>query len=250
VPVLIVIPARVGSTRLPNKPLLLLGGAPLISRVLGRARLVPGVDRIVVATDSDAVVTALEGSGAEVVLTPTDLPSGTDRVAAVARQPAFASYDIVVNLQGDEPFLPTVAVSGAMARVAGGEAIGTAAAPLDPELRDDPARVKVVCTTGGQALYFSRAAIPHLRDPDQHATTTWWHHLGVYAYRRDVLLQLAGMPPSPLECAEQLEQLRALEGGFTIGVTLLDHPVLPGIDTPADLAAAEVRWPDFAEALP
>jgi len=250
VPVLIVIPARVGSTRLPNKPLQLLGGAPLISRVVERARRVPGADRIVVATDAAEVGEALAGSDVEVVLTSPELASGTDRVAAVAGRAPFAGYDVVVNLQGDEPFLPTAAVSGAIARVHGGDAIGTAAAPLDPADRDDPARVKVVCADDGRALYFSRQAIPFVRDPADLASTTWWHHLGVYAHRRDVLLHLATLPVSRLERAERLEQLRALEAGYPIGVTLLDQPVLPGVDTPADLAAAEARWPDFAEAMP
>lgn len=249
-PVLIVIPARVGSTRLPNKPLQLLGGAPLISRVVERASRIPGADRIVVATDAPAVGEVLAGSDAEVVLTRSDLASGTDRVAAVAAREGYAGFDLVVNLQGDEPFLPVAAVTGALERLRGGDAIGTAAAPLDPAMRDDPARVKVVCTDHGRALYFSRHAIPYVRDEDDLATTAWWHHLGVYAYHREVLLRLARMPVSRLERAERLEQLRALEAGYSIGVTLLDQPVLPGVDTPADLAAAEARWPDFAEALP
>lgn len=247
-PVLIVVPARVGSTRLPDKPLLLLGGAPLIHRVAERALKVPGVDRVVVATDSDRVADAAAGTGVGVVMTRSALESGTDRVAAVASRAEFAQYDIVVNLQGDEPFLPLGAVEGAIARVRQGDAIGTAAAPLDPALRDDPSRVKVVTDDRGRALYFSRAAIPHLRDPDDFERTPWWQHLGIYAYRRDVLLRLASLPPSTLERAERLEQLRALEAGLVIGVALLDQPAWPGIDTPDDLAAAEARWPDFAEA--
>lgn len=247
-PVLIVVPARVGSTRLPNKPLQLLGGAPLVSRVVERVRQVPGVDRLVVATDDEAVVAALTPLGVETVLTRRELASGTDRVAAVAARDAFAGYDVVVNVQGDEPFLPIAAVSEAIARVRRGDMIGTAAAPLDPALRDDPARVKVVCDERGRALYFSRHPIPYVRDPDQAATATWWQHLGIYAYQRDALLRLAALPPSRLERTESLEQLRALEAGMPIGVALLDRPAPPGIDTPADLAAAEARWPEFAEA--
>jgi 3-deoxy-manno-octulosonate cytidylyltransferase (CMP-KDO synthetase) len=248
VPVLIVVPARVGSTRLPNKPLLLLGGAPLIHRVAERALRVPGADRVVVATDSDDVAEAVADVGVDVVMTRSTLESGTDRVAAVSARSEFAGYDIVVNLQGDEPFLPLEAVRGAVARVQQGDAIGTAAAPLDPVLRDDPARVKVVTDDRSRALYFSRAAIPHLREPGELDRVAWWQHLGIYAYRREVLLRLAALPPSPLERAERLEQLRALEAGFTIGVMLLDKPAWPGIDTPDDLAAAEARWPEFAEA--
>jgi 3-deoxy-manno-octulosonate cytidylyltransferase (CMP-KDO synthetase) len=250
VPVLIVIPARVGSTRLPNKPLRLLGGAPLISRVVERARRIPGADRIVVATDAPEVAEVVADSGVAVEMTRADLASGTDRVAAVAGRAEYDGFDIVVNLQGDEPFLPPEAVTGAIQRIRSGDAVGTAAAPLDPELRDDPHRVKVVCTDHGRALYFSRHAVPYVRDRADLATTAWWHHLGVYAYHRDVLLRLARLPVSRLERAEGLEQLRALEAGYAIGVTLLDQPVMPGVDTPADLAAAEARWPDFAEALP
>jgi 3-deoxy-manno-octulosonate cytidylyltransferase (CMP-KDO synthetase) len=248
VPVLIVVPARVGSTRLPHKPLQQLGGAPLVARVVERVQRVPGIDRLVVATDADSVVEALQGTGVETVLTRRDLATGTDRVAAVSSRAEYADYDVVVNVQGDEPFLPIEAVTGAIGRVSLGDAIGTAAAPLDPALRDDPSRVKVVCDERGRALYFSRHAIPYVRDPEAEATTCWWQHLGVYAYRRDALLRLATLPASPLERAESLEQLRALEGGMSIGVTLLDQPALPGIDTPADLAAAEARWSAFAEA--
>jgi 3-deoxy-manno-octulosonate cytidylyltransferase (CMP-KDO synthetase) len=248
VPVLIVVPARVGSTRLPNKPLQLLGGVPLIHRVAQRALQVPGADRVVVATDSQAIAQAVEGLSVQVVLTRSDLESGTDRVAAVAARAEFAGYDVVVNLQGDEPFMPIEAVQGAIARVQGGDAMGTAAAPLDPSRREDPSLVKVVCDDHGRAMYFSRLPIPFVRDAADFDQTGWWQHLGIYAYRRDVLLRVAALRPAPLELAERLEQLRALAAGFTIGVALLDQPALPGIDTPADLAAAEARWPDFVEA--
>ncbi|HRP09310.1 MAG TPA: hypothetical protein PLL69_12565, partial [Gemmatimonadales bacterium] len=134
----------------------------------------------------------------------------------------------------------------AIGRVSGGDEIGTAAAPLDPELRDDPARVKVVLDDRGRALYFSRAAIPAVRDAADLPGTGWWQHLGVYAYRREVLLRVAGMPPSRLELAERLEQLRALAAGISIGVALLDQPAPPGIDTPDDLAGAESRWLELA----
>ena len=246
-PVLLVVPARVGSTRLPNKPLQPLGGAPLVARVIERAREVPGVDRLVLATDSEQIADALAQWRVETVMTASHHESGTDRVAEVAALPGFASYDVVVNLQGDEPFMPTEAVAGAIQRVHGGDAIGTAAAPLDPILRDDPARVKVVCDARGHALYFSRAAIPHVRDMADLETARWWQHLGVYAYRRDVLLQVTSMRVGELERCERLEQLRALAAGFEIGVALLDHAAPSGIDTPDDLAAAESRWRELAE---
>jgi len=250
VPVLIVIPARVGSTRLPNKPLQLLAGAPLIHRVAERALRVAGVDQVVVATDSDAVADAVAGLSLAVVETPSELASGTDRVAAVSAMPAYSGFEIVVNLQGDEPFIPIDAVSGSIEKVRAGFDIGTAAAPLAPDRRTEPSLVKVVFGEGGKALYFSRAPIPAVRDAANLDSTRWWQHLGVYAYRRDVLARMAAAPTSALERAEQLEQLRALEMGMTIGVALLEAPAPNGIDTPADLAAAEERWPDFAEANP
>ena len=234
-PVLLVVPARVGSTRLPNKPLQPLGGAPLVARVIERAREVPGVDRLVLATDSEQIE-ALAPWRVETVMTASFHESGTDRVAEVAALPGFTSYDVVVNLQGDEPFMPVEAVVGAIRRVHAGDAIGTAAAPLDPMLRDDPARVKVVCNARGHAMYFSRAAIPHVRDFADLEAARWWQHLGVYAYRRDVLLQVTSLRVGELERCERLEQLRALAAGFEIGVALLDHPAPSGIDTPDDLA--------------
>lgn len=243
-PVLLVVPARVSSTRLPRKPLQPLGGAPLVARVVERARLVPGIDHLAVATDSAEIRDALGGWTVEVVMTDPGHESGTDRVAEVARLPRFQGCDIVVNLQGDEPFIPVAAVQGAVDRVRGGDDIGTAAAPLDPARRDDPALVKVVCDDAGHALYFSRAAIPYLRDAADAPTARWWQHLGVYAYRRTALLQVTSLPPTALERTERLEQLRALGAGLRIGVALLTEPAPAGIDTPDDLAAAEHRWRD------
>lgn len=246
-PVLLVVPARVGSTRLPRKPLQLLGGAPLVARVIERALAVPGVDCVVLATDCAEIASVAEGAGVGVVMTDPNHESGTDRVAEVARLPEYSGYDIVVNLQGDEPFMPVEAVAGAIARAQGGDAIGTAAAPLAPEFRHEPALVKVVCDASGRALYFSRAAIPHVRDEADLSAARWWQHLGVYAYRRDALLAITALPPAPLELTERLEQLRALHAGFTIGVAFLDTPAPAGIDTPHDLAAAEARWLELAQ---
>ena len=248
-PVLLVVPARVGSTRLPRKPLQLLGGAPLVARVVDRAREVPGVDRLVVSTDSAEIADALASRAVEVVMPADTHESGTDRVAEVARRPEYMAYDVVVNLQGDEPYMPVAAVTGAIARAQAGDAIGTAAAPLDPALLDDPARVKVVCDRNGRALYFSRAAIPFVRDEADRAEARWWQHLGVYAYRRDALLAVTALPTCLTERLERLEQLRALDAGLSIGVALLDAPAPAGIDTPDDLAAAEARWNVPVEAL-
>lgn len=214
-----------------------------------RAREVGGIDRLVVATDAERIVEALRPWDVETVLTSSDHESGTDRVAEVSRRADFARYDVVVNLQGDEPFMPTEAVAGSIARVIGGDPIGTAAAPLDPALRDDPMRVKVVCDADGRALYFSRAAIPFVRDQVDIHQGRWWQHLGVYAYRREALLAVTSLPPAQLELVERLEQLRALDAGFTIGVALLDLPACAGIDTPDDLAAAENQWRNQVEAM-
>jgi 3-deoxy-manno-octulosonate cytidylyltransferase (CMP-KDO synthetase) len=247
VPVLLVVPARVGSTRLPIKPLQPLGGAPLVARVIERAREVPGVARLVLATDSQRIADAVADWHVETILTAGDHESGTDRVAEIAALPGLAHYDVVVNLQGDEPFMPPEAVTGAIDRVRRGDAIGTAAAPLDPALRHDPARVKVVCDSRGRAMYFSRAAIPHVRDSADIHGARWWQHLGVYAYRREVLLEVTALRIGELERSERLEQLRALAAGYSIGVALLNASVPAGIDTLDDLAAAEARWRDLAE---
>lgn len=219
-----------------------------MARVVERAREVPGVDHLVVATDSPEIAAALAPLGVTIVMTDPSHESGTDRVAEVARRPEYAGCDIVVNLQGDEPFMPVAAVAGAIDRVRGGDAIGSAAAPLDPALRHEPALVKVVTDGAGRALYFSRAAIPHVRDAADLDEARWWQHLGVYAYRRDALLQVTALPTCALERAERLEQLRALDAGLSIGIAFLDRPAPAGIDTPADLAAAEVRWRELAEA--
>jgi 3-deoxy-manno-octulosonate cytidylyltransferase (CMP-KDO synthetase) len=163
-------------------------------------------------------------------------------VAEVAARPEFAGFDAVVNVQGDEPFLAREALAGSIERVAQGDDIGTAAAPLDPELASDPSRVKVVTDAEGRALYFSRAVIPHRRDDSDSAGTLYWQHLGIYAYTRDALRRWARLEPSPAELAERLEQLRALHHGLTIGVARLTDPVEPGVDTPDDLRRAEAHW--------
>ncbi len=218
-----------------------------MARVIERARTIRGVDRLVLATDSEEIAEAVHPWGVEVVMTSPDHESGTDRVAEVARQAVYSAYDIVVNLQGDEPFMPVEAVAGAIRKAQDGDDIGTAAAPLDPALRHEAALVKVVCDATGRGLYFSRAAIPHVRDAADLAGTQWWQHLGVYAYRREALLRVTALPTCMLERAERLEQLRALDAGLTIGVALLDNPAPAGIDTPDDLAAAEVRWHELTE---
>ena len=241
-PVLVVIPARLGSTRLPHKPLQLLAGEPLIARVARHVVEMEIADRVVVATDADEVAKAVSRVDVEVVLTRPDHVSGTDRVAEVAARADFQRFDVVVNVQGDEPFMPRAAVSGALDRVGIGDDVGTAAAPLDPGEADDPSRVKVVCDVNGRALYFSRARIPHWRDGGAAPQGTWWQHLGLYAFRRSALERWTSLEATTLETAERLEQLRALQHGFTIGVALLEEPAPAGIDTPDDLRRAERYW--------
>ncbi|MGH7528174.1 MAG: 3-deoxy-manno-octulosonate cytidylyltransferase [Gemmatimonadales bacterium] len=240
--VLGVIPARLGSTRLPNKPLQLLAGEPLITRVIQRVVEHGLTDEVVVATDSPMVAEVVERCRVRAVLTDGGHLSGTDRVAEVAGRAEFATFEVVANIQGDEPFVSREALAGALARVEEGDDVGTAAAPLDPALAADPARVKVVADAGGRALYFSRAVIPHRREADDAADGLYWQHLGVYVYTRAALARWVRFPPSPAEQAERLEQLRALHYGLTIGVARLDEPALPGVDTPDDLRRAEAHW--------
>ncbi|MGH7532615.1 MAG: 3-deoxy-manno-octulosonate cytidylyltransferase [Gemmatimonadales bacterium] len=237
-----VIPARLGSTRLPNKPLQLLAGEPLVTRVISRVRQLGIVEELVVATDSPMVVEVVARTDTPAVLTRADHPSGSDRVAEVAALPAYRDYDVIVNLQGDEPFLSAEALAGAVERVRAGDDIGTAAAPLEASQVGEPARVKVVTDVRGRALYFSRAPIPFRRDPESSADGLYWQHIGLYAWSRGALERWVAFPPTRAEEAEKLEQLRALENGLTIGVTRLREPALPGIDTPEDLRRAETIW--------
>jgi 3-deoxy-manno-octulosonate cytidylyltransferase (CMP-KDO synthetase) len=240
--VLGVIPARLSSTRLPNKPLQLLAGQPLITRVIRRVLEHGLTDELVVATDSPMVAEVVEQAQVRVVLTDRAHVSGTDRVAEVARRPEFAPFDVIANVQGDEPFLARDALAGALDRIAQGDDVGTAAAPLDATLADDPSRVKVVTDAWGRALYFSRLAIPGRREPGHPTDGLYWQHVGIYAYTRPALYRWVAEPPCPAEAAERLEQLRALHCGLRIGVTRLVAPVAPGVDTLEDLRQAEAHW--------
>lgn len=254
--VLGVIPARIGSARLPRKPLTPLAGRPLIEWVWRRAREMSFLDRVVIATDSPEVRDAVLGFGAEAEMTSVGHPSGTDRVAEVAELPAYRDFGVVVNLQGDEPFISPEAVFAALVLVRDeGWEVGTAAARLRAvaEWRD-PAVVKVVRDDRGGALLFSRAAVPHPRDAEPgdaeiHAGP-YLRHLGVYAYRRDALLRWVALPEGVLERMERLEQLRPLAAGTAIGVAVVDAPIAGGVDTPEDAARADVllRHPDLPAA--
>ncbi len=251
-PVLAVIPARLAATRLPNKPLRLLGGLPLVVRVYQRVVSLGIADGCVVATDAEEVMRACEREGIEAVLTSSEHPSGTDRVAEVVSRAAFARYDIIVNVQGDEPFVSRAAVAGAVMMVASGRApIGTACvrAGADALARRDV--VKVVRNNEGHALYFSRASIPFLREDDDATLRDALirQHIGVYAYTRDALQQWVSWPAHPLERIERLEQLRPLAHGLVIGVADTDESPEGGIDTEDDLLHANARWTILAHAM-
>lgn len=244
--VLGVIPARLGSTRLPRKPLHLLAGRTLIEWVWRRATDSGIFDELVIATDSAEVYEAAQGFGARAELTRTDHPSGTDRVAEVVDRPAFADFSVVVNVQGDEPFVDRGHLAAAVELVAaGGWPVGTVAAPLrDARAWRDPSVVKVVRGDDGGALLFSRAPIPFVRDrepgEEDFASGAFLRHVGIYAYERDALARWVSLPEGRLERLERLEQLRPLAAGIRIGVAIVD-PAEPGVDTPDDAARADRR---------
>ncbi|MFL5575387.1 MAG: 3-deoxy-manno-octulosonate cytidylyltransferase [Gemmatimonadaceae bacterium] len=245
---LAVIPARLGATRLPRKPLRLLGGVPLVVRVWERVRAIGVAERCVIATDSPEVAAAALAAGAECVLTRGDHPSGTDRVAEVAARAEYAAYRTIVNVQGDEPFVGADAVRGAAVLVSSGRfPLGTAASPAQPAILGEPNVVKVVAADDGRALYFTRAGVPFLRDggdPLARATRDELvrQHVGVYAYTPAALAAWVRLPPHPLEEIERLEQLRPLAAGIPMGVAVTREPPAGGIDTEDDLARANAAW--------
>jgi 3-deoxy-manno-octulosonate cytidylyltransferase (CMP-KDO synthetase) len=248
---LAVIPARLGATRLPRKPLRLLAGRPLVVRVWERVAAMEVAERCVIATDSEEVAAAVRQCGAEAVLTSPDHPSGTDRVAEVAKKREYSGYDAILNVQGDEPFISTEAVRGALGMLKNEFRIGTAAVRAAPAVLDEPSVVKVVVSDSGRALYFSRAPIPFLRESRDSTDTALliehvWQHIGVYAYTRDALAKWVSLPSHPLERIERLEQLRPLAAGWAIGVGLVEGPLRRGIDTEGDLARANSEWTIFS----
>lgn len=242
---LAVIPARLASVRLPRKPLHPLAGRPLVQWVWERASHIECLDEVVVATDSEEVAEAASAFGATVELTSPDHPSGTDRVAEVVARAPYRDFPLIVNLQGDEPFITAAAVAAALELVRDvGWEIGTVAARFGSVAEwMDPAAVKVVRGDRGGALLFSRAPVPHPRggnlSDELLAQGSFLRHLGVYAYRRSALLRWVGLPQGTLERLEQLEQLRPLAAGTSIGVAVVDAPPHGGIDTPEDALSAE-----------
>ncbi len=234
----IVIPARYASTRLPGKPLLDQTGRPLIQHVYEQALRAEGFDAVIVATDDERIQQAVTAFGGRAVMTRQDHPSGTDRVAEVA---AALEVGILVNLQGDEPEIDPAHLTLVADLLADGHhRMATLVCPLsDPTELDNPAVVKVTLTSERQALYFSRAAIPYQRDSG--AVPARYKHIGLYAYTREALARWPQLDPTPLEQAESLEQLRALENGWAIRCAVVDDSA-PGIDTPSDYRGFVDRW--------
>lgn len=244
----VVIPARLGATRLPRKPLRELGGEPLVVQVWRRVTRMGVGDTVVVATDDAAIAAAVRAAGGDVAITSEQCRSGTERVAEVAALPQFRDYDAFVNVQGDEPFVSPAFVRAAAEVVAsGGFTLGTAAARADARIFERSSVVKVVVGADGRALYFSRAAIPFLReaaDADVRASLAL-QHVGVYAYTRAALERWIALPVHPLEIVERLEQLRPIAYGIDFGVAVVNAPAASGIDTEEDLHDANARWSAF-----
>lgn len=231
------IPARWGATRFPGKPLHLIAGKPLVQHVWERCVKAREVDKVVIATDDPRIADAARRFNAVAVLTAPHHPSGTDRVAEAAK--SFPAHAIIINVQGDEPLISPGLIDELARGLAADSKIPmiTAAAPIeDRSLLDDPNVVKVVLDATGDALYFSRSLIPHPRNPA--ADAPHLRHLGIYGFQREFLFRFVSWPPSPLEKAESLEQLRALEHGARIRV-VLTRETSPGVDTEEQARAVE-----------
>jgi 3-deoxy-manno-octulosonate cytidylyltransferase (CMP-KDO synthetase) len=237
---IILIPARLGSTRLPNKVLADIAGAPMIVHVLRRAQEA-GLGPVYIACGEQSIADAVTAAGGNAVLTDPELPSGSDRIfAALTRIDPAANHDVVINLQGDLPTIDPTYLHAVLAPLRDPAFdIATLVAPITtPEEAAAPSVVKCACAFAGEAavapaLYFSRGRIPSGEGP-------LWHHIGIYAYRRAALARFVARPPSPLEVREKLEQLRALEAGLRIGAARVDAAPF-GVDTPEDLAYARTQ---------
>jgi len=236
--VIVVIPSRYGSTRLPGKPLLALAGKPMVQHVYERAKRAQTVDRVVVATDDERIVVAVTAFGGEVRMTRADHRTGTERIAEVA---AHERGDIFVNVQGDEPLIDPVAIDTAVASLLEEPVaqISTVATPIrHPGDIMDPNIVKTVLDFDSNGMYFSRAPIPWVRDRQQKVHLKYWKHLGLYAFQRDALLEYPTLPQGELERIEQLEQLRWLENGWKIRVAEVEHDAV-SVDVAEDVTRVE-----------
>ena len=234
---LVVIPARLGSTRLPRKPLADIGGKPMVIRVAERAQQ-SLAHSVVVATDSQEIQAVCDQHQVECLLTSSDHPTGTDRLAQVAQLLKLPANALVVNVQGDEPLIPPELINQVAQTLASNPqcAIATVAVPISDQAEiDNPNVVKVVLNRAQEALYFSRAPVPFVRDLQSTSKTAHLRHLGIYAYRAEFLQAYTRLEPAPPEQAEALEQLRALWNGYRIAVHIAKEAPAAGVDTPADL---------------
>jgi len=234
-----IIPARIGSTRLKEKPLRLIGDKPLILHVLEHAQKIQGINGVYVATDNEKISDLFKNSKNEAIMTPSELASGTDRVAFAARLIGCKQHDIIINIQGDQPFFDPDYARLLIEILEQNKniSISTLACPIDFEEAQNPNRVKVVLDKDKNAIYFSRSVIPYIRDTNP-AGIKYLRHIGVYGYRNDFLQTFTQLEKSFLEDIEKLEQLRALENGYKIGVGIVEQAPID-IDTEEDLLAAE-----------
>jgi len=236
-----VIPARFAATRLPGKPLVALGGKPMIERVWARVRRAKRISRVIVATDDERILQVVAGFGGEAVMTRAEHRSGTERVAEVAATAVRGGDDVFVNVQGDEPLIEPAAIDAAVEAVESDDqvSIATLAVPITrPADIMDPNVVKVVLDFDDNALYFSRAPIPWVRDRNSPVHARHLKHLGLYSFRRAALLDFPTLPLGDLERIEQLEQLRWLENGWKIRVAEVEHDAV-SVDVPEDIARVE-----------
>lgn len=234
--ILCVIPSRIHSTRLARKPLLPIQGKPMIQWVYENASRCQALSDVIVATDSEEIASVIQNIGGKTIMTDPNLPTGSDRVAMVAKQ--HPEMDVVINLQGDEPFIKPRMLEQLVKPYLAGDLpdMTTLAYPLDLKSKhNDPGAVKVITDIYGNALYFSRAPIPYFRTQENAPV---YHHMGLYAFRRNFLMQYTQLPQTPLEKTESLEQLRALEHGFKIRVCLTEDKTLE-INTPEEYEQAQ-----------
>ncbi len=235
-----IIPARYASTRFPAKALALIAGKPLVQRVVERCQLARSLAEVIVATDDDRIAQAVEPY-CRVEMTGSHHQTGSDRIAEAA---ARCACDAVVNIQGDEPLIDPAVIDAVAGALRDAEMSTAATLIKTAEEYDNPNVVKVVVNSAGKALYFSRRTVPYVREAasrsvsEQLAAFPFLKHLGIYGYRRETLLRLVQLPASPLELAEKLEQLRALENGIGIAVVQVEHDSV-GVDVPADVARVE-----------
>ena len=232
-----IIPARFAASRFPGKALALIAGKPMLQHVVEGARSAKRLRELIVATDDVRIAEACAAFGARAMMTSPAHPTGSDRIAEVA---ASLDAEVVVNVQGDEPLIAGFVIDAVIEALAAAPecAMATAVHRAEPAALRDPNRVKVVLDRAGNALYFSRSPIPHVSDGSG-AAPPLWQHVGLYAYRREFLLEFVRLPPSPLERAEQLEQLRALEHGHKIRCAVIEGWRSVPVDVPGDIARVE-----------